>query len=139
MDFSLFLSYNWGVGAYLDRGGTLVKIGSVIGVSTGMLSKLEIVQQRRLEEIGGYLCQIRQHKGISLDRVVQQTQIQRYQLVAVETGELKKLPPAVYLRGFIKIYADFLGCDGRNLASTFPVEFPVEEQVTDYSPCSMDK
>jgi cytoskeletal protein RodZ len=99
-----------------------------------VLSKLEIIQQRWLEEIGGYLCQIRQEKGISLDRVVQHTKIQRYQLVAVETGDLKKLPSAVYLRGFIKIYADFLDCDGRNLASTFPVEFPIEEEVNELQP-----
>lgn len=92
-----------------------------------MLSNLEIIQQRWLEEMGGCLCQIRQEKGISLDRVVQQTKIQKYQLVALETGDLKKLPPAVYLKGFIKIYADFLGCNGRNLALAFPVEDEVNE------------
>lgn len=85
-------------------------------------TKLEIFQQKRLEEIGKYLRQVRQSKSISLEQIKEHTKIQHYQLAAIEAGNLSKLPPAVYVRGFIKIYADFLGCQGTELAFTFPIE-----------------
>lgn len=82
----------------------------------------KIIQQRRLEEIGQYLQQMRQESSITLEQVTQQTKIQPYQLVAIESGDLSKLPPAVYIQGLIKIYANFLGCNGQELAATFPNE-----------------
>ncbi|MBD2576712.1 helix-turn-helix domain-containing protein [Oscillatoria sp. FACHB-1406] len=87
-------------------------------------AKLESLQQSRLEEIGKYLFQMRQEQRLSLETIAQQTRIQKYQLEAIEQGNLSKLPPPVYVQGFIKLYAGYLGCNGRDLATTFPLEEP---------------
>lgn len=86
------------------------------------LTKLETLQQNRLEEIGCYLSQIRHAQGVSLEAIAQQTRIQKHQLEAIEQANLSKLPPAVYVQGFIKLYANCLGCNGRDLAAAFPLE-----------------
>ncbi|MBD1847865.1 helix-turn-helix domain-containing protein [Cyanobacteria bacterium FACHB-63] len=57
-----------------------------------------------------------------MKQVNQTTKIQLHQLEAIESGNLDRLPPAVYVRSFIKIYADFLGCQGKDLALTFPID-----------------
>jgi len=41
---------------------------------------------------------------------------------AIEAGNLKELPEGVYIRGFLRRYADALGLDGHALASEFPLE-----------------
>lgn len=85
-------------------------------------SNLEILQQRRLEEIGRYLYQIREERSVSLDLIVNQTKIQRHQLRNIELGNMDHLPPAIYVQGFIKLYANALGFNGREIASTFPID-----------------
>lgn len=85
-----------------------------------VLTELEIPQQNRLEEISKYLYQACQEQGLSLELVEKQTRIQKYQLRAIEQENLDKLPLSIYIREFIKIYADVLGCDGKALALTLP-------------------
>ena len=87
-----------------------------------IFSKLQIIQQQRLEEIGKYLNQTRLEERISLEAVEQQTRIQKSHLESIERGDLSRLPPGIYVQGFIKLYANFLGCDGMALATTFPIE-----------------
>lgn len=87
-------------------------------------TELQTSDPQRLVEIGGYLRQLREAQGMSLELVEQQTKIQKFQLVAIEQGNISQLPPTIYIQGFIKIYANLLGCDGRALAATFPAEFP---------------
>lgn len=77
-------------------------------------------QSSYLKEVGQLLCQTRQSLSISLDDVVAQTRIPYHHLQAIEEGNLGTLPPAIYAQGFIKIYANFLGCNGTGLASKFP-------------------
>lgn len=47
-------------------------------------TKLQGLQQTRLTEIGEYLYQLRQEKGISLEQVEQATKVQKYQLEEIE-------------------------------------------------------
>ena len=86
-------------------------------------TKLVAIQQIRLVEIGKYLLQLRQEQSISLEQLELQTKIRRYYLEAIERGDLSNLPPAIYVQGFIKIYANALECDGKDLALTFPITF----------------
>lgn len=79
-------------------------------------------QAQKLAEIGDYLRQIREDSQLTLEQVASKTLIQARLLNAIENGNLQPLPEPVYIRGFIKRYAEVLGLDGGELASAFPLE-----------------
>ena len=63
---------------------------------------------RRLGEI---LLMARQSKGIELERAARDTKIRARYLAALESGEFRELPGAVYTKGFLRNYAQYLGLD----------------------------
>jgi cytoskeletal protein RodZ len=88
-----------------------------------MNSFLEVLQERRLEEIGHYLRQVRKERNLTLNQISQGIKVQVEYLNAIETGTLKQLPAtAREVRRFIKLYADSLKLNGRELALTFPTQ-----------------
>ena len=74
----------------------------------------------KLEQIGSTLRLKRQEKQLSLEQVESQTRIRSRFLQAIEAGKLDQLPEPVYIQSFIKKYAETLGLDGTQLASSFP-------------------
>jgi cytoskeletal protein RodZ len=78
-------------------------------------------QVQKLTEIGAHLRNIRTQKRVSLDDVAAKTMIQRRFLDAIEQGQPEHLPEALYVRGFIRRYAEMLGLDGVQLSETFPL------------------
>ncbi|TVQ14045.1 MAG: hypothetical protein EA368_01490 [Leptolyngbya sp. DLM2.Bin27] len=79
------------------------------------------IQQASLQKIGAQLRQTREEKALDLNDIYQQTFIQPYTLKAIETGNLKQLPEAFYIRAFIQKYASALGLEGTALAADFPM------------------
>lgn len=78
--------------------------------------------RQQVEAIGRYLKAIRTQKGLSLQQVSQRTRVQPKQLRAIETGNCKQLPEAVYVKGFLKQYAQALGLNGSDVAAKVYVE-----------------
>ncbi|MBF1990418.1 helix-turn-helix domain-containing protein [Fischerella thermalis] len=80
-------------------------------------------QQRRekLAAMGAQLRSSRQEKGLSLDEMVVLTRIPRRLLQAIEEGNLAELPEPVYIQGLIRRFADALGSNGAEFASSFPI------------------
>ncbi|MBD2306136.1 helix-turn-helix domain-containing protein [Chroococcidiopsis sp. FACHB-1243] len=85
---------------------------------------LTLEQQRaeKLAQIGATLRRRREDKQISLERIESTTRIRQSFLRAIEAGNIDKLPEPVYIRGFIKQYAEALDLDGTELANSFPLE-----------------
>ncbi|MGF1482606.1 MAG: helix-turn-helix domain-containing protein [Cyanophyceae cyanobacterium] len=83
---------------------------------------LQQEQYAILQELGARLHQLRTEKKISLVALANETKIQRRLLKAIEAGALEELPEPVYVRSFLKYYANTLGLDGDEFASAFPVE-----------------
>lgn len=79
-------------------------------------------QAGHLRELGSWLQEIRQEKGISIEEISPKLKIRACILRAIEEGHLEKLPQPIYVRGLISRYADFLGENGRELAQKFPVD-----------------
>ncbi|MGB3494164.1 MAG: RodZ domain-containing protein [Elainellaceae cyanobacterium] len=75
-----------------------------------------------LAQIGDYLHQVREKQLLSLEQVATQTMIQARLLRAIETADFSQLPEPIYIRGFIKRYAESLGLEGSDIANGFPVE-----------------
>ena len=65
---------------------------------------------------GAELKKIRLEKGIRLEEIHKKTKIHINILKAIEGDSLTDLNP-VYLRGFIKIYCNFLGLDPKDYYS----------------------
>jgi cytoskeleton protein RodZ len=67
-------------------------------------------------EIGRILEQKRIERGLSLEAVEQVTKIRKRYLTGLEREDYTILPDAVYARGFLKTYANYLGLDGEALS-----------------------
>jgi cytoskeletal protein RodZ len=67
-------------------------------------------------QIGAILVERRKEKGLTLKDVEQATKIRTRYLEGLEREDYSLLPDAVYARGFLKTYANFLGLDGEQLA-----------------------
>lgn len=68
-----------------------------------------------MSSISQILRQTREAKGVSLDEVAQRTYIKLPYLVALEEGDIDKLPAPVYIHGYIRQYAKLLGLNGSDL------------------------
>jgi cytoskeletal protein RodZ len=87
-------------------------------------------QAQKLAEIGTHLRNIRSQKGLSLEEIAAKTMIQHRFLSAIEKGQIEQLPEAVYIRGFIRRFAEALGLDGKSLSETFPLG---RDRLTSYN------
>ncbi len=67
-------------------------------------------------QIGALLEKKRREKGLSLKDVEQATKIRTRYLEGLEREDYSVLPDAVYVQGFLKTYANFLGLDGERLS-----------------------
>ncbi|MFB2834189.1 helix-turn-helix domain-containing protein [Floridanema evergladense] len=83
-------------------------------------SYLEEQRAKKLAEMGDYLRHLREEQALSLDDVASITKVPARMLNAIEQGKLEPLPEPVYIKGFIKRYADALGLNGSEFASVFP-------------------
>ncbi len=77
-----------------------------------------------MRELGEYLKQMRQAKGLSVEDVASATKISVAYITALEEGDFEKLPTDIYVRGFIKSYGQLLGADLDELNSRYETEKP---------------
>jgi len=92
-------------------------------------------------EVGQWLRETREGKGISLAEVEEVTRIRQKFLAALEADDYAALPGEVYVRGFLRNYATFLGLNpdevlARYLGRPLPspagrVDRPLEYQPVD--------
>lgn len=72
-----------------------------------------------MENLGRSLKEARENKDITLKEASQVTKIGTGFLKALENNEYDIFPSHIYLRYFLKSYANFLGLNGEKLASEF--------------------
>ena len=73
-------------------------------------------QQEQLMNVGAYLQSIREEQGKTVDEVANQIFIRSALVRAIEAGNWEVLPEPVFVQGFIRRYADYLGLDGREIS-----------------------
>jgi cytoskeletal protein RodZ len=78
-------------------------------------------QVQKLTEIGTFLRNLRAKKGMSLEEISTKTMVQQRFLDAIEKGEYEQLPEPLYIRGFIRRFAEALGIDGIPISESFPL------------------
>lgn len=78
-----------------------------------------------MESIGARLRQAREAKGISLEQAQKDTRIHNRILAALEVdGPEEAISGTVYIKSFIRKYADYLGLDGVTLAEEYKGKRP---------------
>lgn len=77
---------------------------------------------REPTKLGEVLRSAREAKFIDLLRVERDTKIQARYLSALERGEYRDLPGAVYARGFVRNYGIYLGLDPEYLIDLYRLE-----------------
>lgn len=95
-----------------------------------------------LREIGEILKTKRLEKNISISDVQEFTKIKSYYIKAIEDGEEDKLPDPVYIRGFIRSYAEMLGLNGEVLLQDLKLnktrEYNVSAMIKEKSKVNTD-
>ncbi len=84
--------------------------------------------------IGEELRQAREQMGASLLNVENETKIRAKYIIAMENDAFDVLPGKVYVKGFLRIYARFLGLEGEALVSRYDEQFTsqlAEEEAND--------
>jgi cytoskeleton protein RodZ len=82
-----------------------------------------------LQEItlGSLLRTSREERHIDLDAVVKETKVRRHYLEALENEEWEKLPSQVFVKGFVRSYAEFLGLDKEMVLDYYQKAVPQEK------------
>lgn len=69
--------------------------------------------------VGSYLKEVRESKGIGLEEAAGVTRIGKNYLLAIEEEAFDKLPSAVYIKGFLRVYAGYLGLSGDEIVAMY--------------------
>ena len=73
-----------------------------------------------MAELGNTLSRARRARGISIEDAERDTHVSRRYLQALETEDFSIFPAPVYARGFLRIYARYLGLNPDELLHIFP-------------------
>lgn len=91
------------------------------------VSKTEIIN-----EIATAIRERRHARGLTLEKVFHNIRIRIPYLESIEKGRWDELPGDVYIRGFIKRYADHIGLDGEKLLEPyFAIDKSPEKKAPD--------
>lgn len=72
-----------------------------------------------MSSIGTVCRQAREAKGMSIVDAATETHIKSQYLAAIESDDFSCMPAALYAKGFVKIYAEYLGLDPAPLLQQF--------------------
>ncbi len=68
-----------------------------------------------MKAVGEMLREERKRQGMSIDDVMSRTKVSRRHIEALEDGNITDLPHSVYVKGFLKVYAELLGLEYNKL------------------------
>ena len=80
------------------------------------------------QELGALLKTKRTEKNIAIGEVAERLKFSAKQIESLESGDYKGLPEPIFVKGFIKTYARFLGLDVDQITALLNEAFP--SQVT---------
>ncbi len=80
-----------------------------------------------MDDLGNLLRETREKQGLSLEQVEADTRIRHRFLAALESGDYAALPGQVYVKGFLKTYAAYLGLDAEQVVGLYAATVGAEE------------
>ncbi len=87
----------------------------------GMVASNPVIQEILSQDVlsGADLKKIREALGISLELIGDITKVRLIYLRAIEEDEFNKAPSRMFLRGFVKSYAQSMGLDAASVATRY--------------------
>jgi beta-lactam-binding protein with PASTA domain/transcriptional regulator with XRE-family HTH domain len=86
------------------------------------------------KSVGAMLRAAREAQGITLAKAETATRIRQKYLAALEENRSEDLPEPVFVKGFIRNYAIFLGLDPEHMLEQYRVEHNLKKDVADVQP-----
>ncbi|MDX9913358.1 MAG: helix-turn-helix domain-containing protein [Candidatus Moranbacteria bacterium] len=87
------------------------------------------VKKVRSLTLGEKMRRIRNEKRVILPEIAKNTKIQLEYLEYLENGDYNKLPADVYVKGFLKSFADYLGVNEEYLIKSFNKEKSIQKNI----------
>ena len=84
-----------------------------------------------MSKTGELLKEQRRNKGLSLEKVAQDTRIAYRYLQALEEDYLADLPDSFFVLGFVRNYARYLGLDPEGAVELYKMEHTIKNRKTD--------
>lgn len=81
------------------------------------------------QTLGEKLKQVREKANVSLNEIAKNTKIRKYYLEMLEGGHFDKLPPNVYVRGFLNSYAEYLGIEPIDVMKLYEKERGIQRNM----------
>lgn len=82
-----------------------------------------------IETLGEYLAEIRESAGLELEEAAQKAEMKPQFLHALENGDFKKLPPDVYMYGFLRNLSRVYGVQPAVLIEQYKKERGIDSQL----------
>ncbi len=79
--------------------------------------------------LGEKLKQVREKANVSLSEIAKNTKIRKFYLEMLEEGRFDKLPPDVYVRGFLNSYAEYLGIEPADVMKLYKRERGIQRSM----------
>ena len=80
---------------------------------------------------GAILKRCREYHDISLEEAAEATKISENYLVALEEGQLKSFASLAYIKGFLRIYATYLGLNPDDMIRVYEKQYGAERTRSD--------
>ena len=88
------------------------------------------------QELGALLKTKRTEKNIAIGEVAERLKFSAKQIESLESGDYKGLPEPIFVKGFIKTYARFLGLDVDQITALLNEAFPSQVTAVASAPIS---
>lgn len=87
------------------------------------------VKSVKTQTLGEYLVSCREHLGLSREEIARLAKVQPKYVAALESGDYSKLPPAVYVKGFLKSLAGIYHANEPSIMQQFETERGLVENL----------
>ena len=92
-----------------------------------------------MKDIGNFLRESREARGISLIEVEKDLKIRKKYLQALEEGNVDVIPGKTYIVGYLRNYSKYLGIDDENIIQIIQTYKNLEKQKTDLKETKEEK
>ena len=87
-----------------------------------------MVQESEKERLGAFLKREREKRNISLDDISAVSKINIKLLAHLEDDNYDQLPNPIFVKGYLKAYANYIGLDNKEVMSRFDEMFQLKEK-----------
>jgi cytoskeleton protein RodZ len=94
-----------------------------------ILEAAPTVEEKGEAKLGSFLREQREKTNLSHEQIAQKIRLRRTIIEAIEGEDWERLPPPVFVRGFLRSYASILGLDEKEVLKLYHQTAPPEGDV----------